>query len=175
MKLRLRCNRFANHKAPCTAIWQQPLQSVLALRGCSTTDLMEHGCMDRWMVTLLVMTQIHMQLCFANHKAPCTAIWQQPLQSVLALRGCSATDLFILHMQLQQRQGVKIISNYVYVCVCVCVCVFQCKHTALLRPSGSAQGGEMAVSVVYFRIMHRLDRPHFVWEEYLHSVLEKVR
>ena len=33
LKLRLRDKRFANHKAPCTVIWQQPLQSVLALRG----------------------------------------------------------------------------------------------------------------------------------------------
>ena len=39
LKLRLRDKRFANHKAPCTAIWQQPLQSVLALRGRSTKDL----------------------------------------------------------------------------------------------------------------------------------------
>ena len=28
LKLRLRHKRFANHKAPCTVIWQQPLQSV---------------------------------------------------------------------------------------------------------------------------------------------------
>ena len=39
LKLRLRDKRFANHKAPCTVIWQQPVQSVLALRGCSATDL----------------------------------------------------------------------------------------------------------------------------------------
>ena len=39
LKLRLRDKCFANHKAPCTAIWQQPVQSVLALRGCSATDL----------------------------------------------------------------------------------------------------------------------------------------
>ena len=39
LKLRLRDKRFANHKAHCTTIWQQPLQSVLALRGCSATDL----------------------------------------------------------------------------------------------------------------------------------------
>ena len=39
MKLRLRDKRFANHKAPCTVIWQQPLQSVLPLRSCSATDL----------------------------------------------------------------------------------------------------------------------------------------
>ena len=39
VKLSLRDKRFVNHKAPCTAIWQQPLQSVLALRGCSATDL----------------------------------------------------------------------------------------------------------------------------------------
>ena len=37
-KLRLRDKRFANHKVPCTVIWQQPLQSVLALRSCSATD-----------------------------------------------------------------------------------------------------------------------------------------
>ena len=38
LKLRMRDKRFANHKAPCTAIWQQPLQSGLAFRSCSATD-----------------------------------------------------------------------------------------------------------------------------------------
>ena len=32
----------------------------------------------------------------------------------------------------------------------------------------------MALSVVYFLITHRLDRPHYVWDEYLYSVREKV-
>ena len=32
----------------------------------------------------------------------------------------------------------------------------------------------MALSVVYSRITHRLGRPHYVWDEYLYSVLEKV-
>ena len=32
----------------------------------------------------------------------------------------------------------------------------------------------MALSVVYFRFTHRLGRPHYVWDEYLYSVLEKV-
>ena len=32
----------------------------------------------------------------------------------------------------------------------------------------------MALSVVYFRITHRLGRPHYVWNEYLYSVREKV-
>ena len=32
----------------------------------------------------------------------------------------------------------------------------------------------MALSVVYFRITHRLGRPHYVWDEYLYSVLEEV-
>ena len=36
------------------------------------------------------------------------------------------------------------------------------------------QGGQMALSVVYFRIMDRLGRPHSVWDEYLYSVWEKV-
>ena len=40
LKFRLRDKHFANHKAPCTAIWQQPLQSILALRGCSATDFL---------------------------------------------------------------------------------------------------------------------------------------
>ena len=52
--------------------------------------------------------------------------------------------------------------------------VFQCQPTALLCASGSAQGGYMACSVVYFRITHHLVRPHYVWDEYLYSVLEKV-
>ena len=32
----------------------------------------------------------------------------------------------------------------------------------------------MALSVVYFRITHRLGRPHYVWAEYLYSAWEKV-
>ena len=32
----------------------------------------------------------------------------------------------------------------------------------------------MALTVVYFRMTHRLARPHYVWDEYLYSVLEKV-
>ena len=33
---------------------------------------------------------------------------------------------------------------------------------------------KMALNVVYFRIRHRLGRPHYVWDEYLYSVREKV-
>ena len=40
--------------------------------------------------------------------------------------------------------------------------------------SGFTQGGYMALSVVYFRITHRSGKPHYVWDEYLYSVLEKV-
>ena len=32
----------------------------------------------------------------------------------------------------------------------------------------------MALSMVYFLFMHRFSRPHYVWDEYLYSVLEKV-
>ena len=32
----------------------------------------------------------------------------------------------------------------------------------------------MALSVVYFRIMHRLGTPHYAWDDYLYSVREKV-
>ena len=32
----------------------------------------------------------------------------------------------------------------------------------------------MALSVVYFRFTHCLGRPHYVWDEYLYSVWEKV-
>ena len=51
------------------------------------------------------------------------------------------------------------------------VCLFQCQPTALLRALGSAQVRKMALSVFYFRIMHRLGRPHYEWDEYLNSVL----
>ena len=33
----------------------------------------------------------------------------------------------------------------------------------------------MALSVVYFQFTHRLGGPHYVWDEYLYSVLEEVR
>ena len=32
----------------------------------------------------------------------------------------------------------------------------------------------MVLSVVYVIITHRLGRPHYVWDEYLYNVLEKV-
>ena len=32
----------------------------------------------------------------------------------------------------------------------------------------------MALSVIYFQITHRLGRPHYVWGEYLYSVLQEV-
>ena len=32
----------------------------------------------------------------------------------------------------------------------------------------------MALSVVCFQLTHRLGRPHYVWDVYLYSVLEKV-
>ena len=41
LKLRLRDKRIANHKAPCTVVWQQPLQLVLSLRDCSATDFLK--------------------------------------------------------------------------------------------------------------------------------------
>ena len=56
---------------------------------------------DNWVATWMRSCEIRLrklklrlrEKCFANHKAPCTVICQQPLQSVLALRSCSATDL----------------------------------------------------------------------------------
>ena len=32
----------------------------------------------------------------------------------------------------------------------------------------------MALSVVYFQFTHHLHRSHYMWDEYLYSVLEKV-
>ena len=58
LKLRLRDKRFANHKAPCTAIWQQPLQSVLALRGCSATEYTVYMC-----VCVCVRVLVHVRVC----------------------------------------------------------------------------------------------------------------
>ena len=37
------------------------------------------------------------------------------------------------------------------------------------------QDGQMALSVVYFLITHRLGRPHYVLDEYLYSVLYEVK
>ena len=48
-------------------------------------------------------------------------------------------------------------ATYRLDCVCVCVCV--CSNANRLH---------------YFRITHRLGRPHYVWDEYLYSVREKV-
>ena len=54
-----------------------------------------------------------------------------------------------------------------------CVYILMPTHCTT-SASGSTQGGQMALGVVYFQITHRLGRPHYVWDEYLYSVLEKV-
>ena len=38
----------------------------------------------------------------------------------------------------------------------------------------ASERGAPLQSVVYFRIMHCLGTPHYVWDKYLYSVLEKV-
>ena len=50
------------------------------------------------------------------------------------------------------------------VCVCVRSKANPLHYYALRVPP---KGGYMALSVVYFRITHRLGRPHYVWDEYL--------
>ena len=56
----------------------------------------------------------------------------------------------------------------------VYVCVPMPTHCTITA-SGSTQGGYMALSVIYFRITHRLGRPQYVWDEYLYSVRKKVK
>ena len=59
--------------------------------------------------------------------------------------------------------------------ICICVCVFSNVnplHYYALR--GFAQGGQMALSAVYFRFTYRLGKPHYVWDEYLYGVLKEV-
>ena len=68
--------------------------------GMGSTQPREANWLATWYEKLqnpVKKTEIKVEgLRFANHKIPCTAIWQQPLQSVLALWSCSATDLFYL-------------------------------------------------------------------------------
>ena len=44
-------------------------------------------------------------IAFLTTRPPCTVIWQQPLQSVLSLRSCSATDLYIIYGWTVCRYG----------------------------------------------------------------------
>ena len=65
------------------------------------------------------------------------------------------------------------VQNHLAAIFSNCVCVSSnADPTALLRAWGSAQGG--LIAVVYFQFMHRLGRPHYVWDEYLNSVLGEV-
>ena len=57
-------------------------------------------------------------------------------------------------------------------CVCVCVCVFSDANPLHYYTRFGFRARRIdGVSVIYFRITHRLGRPHYVWEEYLHSVV----
>ena len=82
----------------------------------------------------------------------------QPIQ-------CNWT-FYLLYCSTAKLCIIKLISNT--------VCAFQCQPTALLHASGSAQGGQMALSVVYFKITLHWDRPHYVGDEYLYSVLQEL-
>ena len=59
-------------------------------------------------------------------------------------------------------------------CVCVCVCS-NANYCAIARFGFHVRCDYMALSVVYFLINHHLGKPHYVWDEYLYSVLEKVQ
>ena len=67
LKLRLRDKRFANHKGSCTAIYQQPLQSVLALRGYSAMDLFYStrtcGLFAHQQTQLCRLSSVQLKLC----------------------------------------------------------------------------------------------------------------
>ena len=58
LKLRLRDKGFANHKVTCTAIWQQPLQSVLPLRSYSATNLIIIIMISIIIITITIITII---------------------------------------------------------------------------------------------------------------------
>ena len=91
---------------------------------------------------------------------------------------CKSRWVWVLHwwrINNRKRKNKQFTKNiYFWINVVSWICVFQCQPTALLRATDSTQGGWMALSVVYFRITYRLGRPHYVWNEYLYSVREKV-
>ena len=82
LKLRLRDKRFANHKAPYTVIWQQPLQSVLALRNCSTMDLFYIGRRVIGISRSLIWSKTLIELIFN----PCGEFWWSPEGPVSQVR-----------------------------------------------------------------------------------------
>ena len=70
------------------------------------------------------------------------------------------------------RGGKLKIHLVVFLNMCVCVCV--CSNANPLHYYVLRVPCKVALSVVYFRIMHCLGRPHYMWDEYLYSVREKV-
>ena len=57
--------------------------------------------------------------------------------------------------------------------MCVCVCSNANPfHYYVLQVLSKA---DKALSVIYFGVMYRLGRPHYVWNEYLYRVLESNR
>ena len=64
--------------------------------------------------------------------------------------------------------------HFLNILKCVCACVPMPTHCTITCFGFLARWIEMALNVVYFRITHSLGRPHYVWDEYLYSVREKV-
>ena len=65
------------------------------------------------------------------------------------------------------RKHIYVSHTKINVCVCVCSNANPLQYYVLhvLRKA------DRWLSVVYFQFMHRLGRPHYVWDEYLYSVL----
>ena len=60
-------------------------------------------------------------------------------------------------------------------CVCVCVCVFQCRPSCTITRLGFRARRIDGVECGLFLIHAPIDRRHYVWDEYLYSVLEELR
>ena len=118
LKLRLRDKCFANHKAPCTFIWQQPFQSVLALRGCSATDLIqsqEHG--SSFSITCLTeLPMLDILSCVSNTKSV------QAIRCIPLYRCCLISYYVSLHkpspvtrLTLQQGSSTFWVRGPIYI------------------------------------------------------------
>ena len=64
-EIKVEGQRFSNYKAPCTFIWQQPLQSLLVLWSCGAKIYLKNknNCLNQWYSALFLIALV---------ETPCT-------------------------------------------------------------------------------------------------------
>ena len=177
LKLRLRDKGFANHKASCTTILQQPLQLILALWGCSATDLFYLYCWHGEFLFLSCSIELTMlaSLCWNILISPLSLVSTLDLVEELPLTCCTVVKDFSFKIFSYSYNSYEIPF----------VLIFSCTSTAYLPnflASDITNWGAFLQNLIdakIYKLSHIrypviIDDPHHSMKQFLHNSIHLV-